>query len=173
MIELKLLDEEYVFQGFTHTRIVARGIVLDENGRVALHRIYRDDIFGRQEYFETPGGGVDEGETVEKALERECLEELGERVEIVLKLGVVEDAYSLIHRKNINHYFLCRKLRQGEAHFVSEGDFLIQETVWMDIDSAIQTMQKQEDKGVSALVKRREIPILQEAKRILAESSSW
>ena len=169
MIELKLLDEEYPFSGFTHTRIVARGIVLNEHGLVALHHIVRNDIFGKQQYFETPGGGVDEGEMIEEALKRECSEELGEDVEIIRKLGVVEDAYNIIHRRNVNHYYLCRKLNQSQTHFVSEGDALIQETLWLDLNKAIEAMESQEDEGVALLVKRRELPILKEAKRILEE----
>ena len=39
---------------------------------------------------------------------RELKEELGADVEVVCKIGVVSDYYNLIHRHNINNYFLCR-----------------------------------------------------------------
>ena len=167
MIEIELKDNQYPEKGFTHLRIVSRGIVLDGNGFFALHRIHRDDIFGKEDYYETPGGGMDKGETVEEALKRECKEELGEEVEILGKLGIVKDAYNLIGRKNENHYFLCRKLSEGKPHFVSDGDSLIQETIWVSLDEGIEKMKSQKDHGVSALVKARELPILMEAKRLL------
>ena len=167
MVSLELKDNQYEEDGFTHTRITARGIVLDENGHIALHLIHRDDVFGNETYYETPGGGVDEGETLEQAVKRECKEELGEDIEVLQALGVVKDAYNLIHRKNENHYFLCKKLNQGEKHFVSEGDSLIQKTVWVDIEEGISLLKKQSDHGVSALVKVRELPILEEAKLVL------
>ncbi len=87
MIYLSLQDKEFPYRGFATLRLTARGIVLDERGKVALHRIKRNDLFGDQEYFETPGGGVDEGETIEQALMRECREELGEEVKILCPLA--------------------------------------------------------------------------------------
>lgn len=167
MLELHLQDNEYPYQGLQCHRLVVRGIVLNERGHVALHRVKRDDIFGNQEYFETPGGGVDEGETLEIALKRECQEELGEEIEPLLEIGLVHDAYNLIKRENENHYFLCKKLGEGHKHFVSDGDFFIQETLWIPIQEAITLMKNQPDSGVSALVKARELPILEEAAKIL------
>lgn len=172
MVNLTLKDNQYEENGFTHTRIVSRAIVFNEEGKIALHRIHRDDIFGKEDYFETPGGGVDEGETPEEAVIRECKEELGEDIEVLRGLGVVKDAYNLIHRKNENHYFLCKKLSQGERHFVSEGDSLIQETLWVSIEEGIALLKGQSDHGVSALVKARELPILEEARRLLKMEKS-
>ncbi len=167
MVYLELRDDQYEEKGFTHLRLISRGIVLDENGRIALHKIHRDDIFGNEDYYETPGGGVDDGETFEEAVIRECKEELGEDIEVLQPLGVVKDAYNLIFRKNENHYFLCKKLSQGQRHFVSEGDMFIQKTLWLSIDDAIALVKGQSDHGVSQLVKARELPILLEAHRVL------
>ncbi len=166
MVNLELKDTQYQENGFTHTRVTARGVVLDEEGRIGLHLIHRDDIFGNETYYETPGGGVDEGETPEQAVVRECKEELGEDIEVLRALGVVKDAYNLIQRKNENHYFLCKKLNQGEKHFVSEGDSLIQKTVWVSLEEGIALLRQQSDHGVSALVKARELPILEEAESV-------
>lgn len=167
MVNLELKDTQYQENGFTHTRVTARGVVLDEEGRIGLHLIHRDDIFGNETYYETPGGGVDEGETPEQAVVRECKEELGEDIEVLRALGVVKDAYNLIQRKNENHYFLCKKLNQGEKHFVSEGDSLIQKTIWVSLEEGIALLKQQSDHGVSALVRARELPILEEAESVL------
>lgn len=164
MLELYLKDEEYPFTGVTHVRKVARGIVLDENNNVAIHQIYRDDRFCKQWYYETPGGGVDEGETFEEAFIRECGEEIGCDVEILAILGDVHDFYNLIGRENHNRFFLARILRRHEKHFASQGDLFIQKTLFVPIDEAIDLYQKQDDRLVAGLVKRRELPILLEAK---------
>jgi TDG/mug DNA glycosylase family protein len=55
-------------------RIAVRALVLDESGRTLLVQ-FRDDT--GQEWWATPGGGIDEGEDVESALRRELAEELG------------------------------------------------------------------------------------------------
>lgn len=61
------------------------GIVLIHDGKLALMERNKQ---GRH-YFAFPGGGVDEGETDEQAAVREAEEELGIRVEVVLKAAEV------------------------------------------------------------------------------------
>lgn len=166
MVLLNLKDDQYEYEGYTHTRLTARGLVFDGQGRFALHRLFRDDIFGKADYFEIPGGGVKENESIEAALKRECLEELGAKISVLTQLGIVNDAYNLIKRRNENHYFLCSLLEKGKPHFESQGDLFIKETLWVSLDEGIALLKGQEDAGVPALVKARELPILLEAKRL-------
>ena len=51
-------------------RTAARA-VLKKDGRIALLHVTKHN------YYKLPGGGVDEGESIEQALERELLEEVG------------------------------------------------------------------------------------------------
>ena len=76
------------------------GIILTENDKVALIERNRAGL----DYFVFPGGGVDEGETVEKAAVREAREELG--VEVVIKQKVAE-----IHIETSRQvYFLAERV---------------------------------------------------------------
>ena len=168
MLKLSLKDEEYPFDGFDHERKIARAFVLRE-GKIALHHIHRDDMFGNENYLETPGGGVDEGETFAEAVKRECLEETGYDIELLAEIGEVKDAYNLIRRANINRFFLAVATEQHPKHFVSSGDLYIIDTRFYTFDEAIALYEKQSDRGVSGLVKRRELPMLLEAKRIAIE----
>ena len=168
MIHLDLKDSFYPFTGLDHDRQIARGIVFDDEGRIYLHYVGRDDIFGKQNYYETPGGGVDEGETFIQALKREIEEELGFEVEVKAVLGEVSDAYNLIKRHNINHYYLCSVLSRGQKHFASAGDNFILSSDPYSITEAIQAMESNEDAGVAGLVKARELPILKEARTVMA-----
>ena len=169
MREIFLKDDQYPFTQTTHLRKIARAIVLDEQGNVALHHIHRNDIFGDQWYYETPGGGVDEGETFEEAVVRECEEELGFTVEVICPLAEVEDAYNLIGRKNINLYYLARKVASGTPHFASLGDTYIDHSEALSIEDAIAKMESNEDSGVAFLVKQRELPVLGLAKIALTK----
>lgn len=166
-IFLKFNDDQYPFSNVIQVRKVVRAILLDEENNVILHTITRDDRFCNQTYFETPGGGVDEGETFKVALKREIQEEVGAEIEIISYIGQVIDFYNLINRKNINHYYLCKIKRRGNKHFASAGDQFIKETRGYEINEAISLMSNQEDTLVSKLVKQRELPILMEAKNIL------
>ena len=60
---------------------------------------------------------MEEGENEGVALERELGEELGFKVAIITKLGVVKDYYNLINRANISNYYLVRKTGETEKHF--------------------------------------------------------
>ena len=166
MISLHLQDKEYPFEGYNHVRFISRGIIMDDQGRIALHYLHRDDGFGNQYYYETPGGGVDDGESFQEACVRECKEEIGAEIDIIMCLGEVEDAYNRIKRKNINRFYLGKVRSSGTPHFVSSGDRFIQKTEWLPLEEAIKAMEAQDDHLVAGLVKQRELPILKEVKRL-------
>ena len=159
-ISLTLIDDQYPKCGTAHKRIIARAILFDEKGNICLHTVSRDDAFGKQTYFETPGGGIEKKETLVEGLLREIKEEVGCKAEILEELGVVKDSYNLISRRNENHYFLAKVISFGQNNLVSSGDFLIKETKFYPPEKAIELMENQEDSGVSILVKRRELPFL-------------
>ena len=127
-------------------------------------------MFCNQTYYETPGGGVDEGETYEEALLRECEEEIGYRVEILAPLAEVHDFYNLIGRENQNRYYLARLKEKVGVHFASSGDSFIQKTIFVPLDEAIELYQKQDETLVAGLVKQRELPVLLLAKEYLEKN---
>jgi 8-oxo-dGTP pyrophosphatase MutT (NUDIX family) len=162
-----LSDNQYPFTGIDHTREISRAIVGDGEGHYAVHVLKRDDTFGKSDYYETPGGGIDAGETPEQAVVRECREELGYQVKIIAPLGEVDDFYNLIKRENHNRFFLCE--REGAfqgVHFVSQGDLIITKTLWLPIREVLALYEKMPNQGVSALVKQREVPVWEVALRV-------
>ena len=119
-IYIELQDTQWEFEYFDHDRIIARAIVYDENGQFYFVRAERDDDFGKAILIETAGGGVEIGEDLLTAIQRELKEELGASVEVVCKIGVVSDYYNLIHRHNINNYFLCKVESFGEKNLTQD-----------------------------------------------------
>jgi mutator protein MutT len=79
---------------------IRAGIVLIQNGRVALMERYRAGVH----YYSFPGGGVDEGESPEQAAVREALEELGIEVAITQLVADVQLGY-----KSRQFYFLVEQ----------------------------------------------------------------
>lgn len=157
---LKLLDEEYPVKGNEHERKIGRAFLMNEEGLFCLHHLIRDDMFGYGDYYETPGGGVDEGESVEETVIRECYEETGYQIEIVEEVGIVDDYYNLINRHNLNYYYVCKVVSgDGKPRFVSEGDSFIKGTEFLPVDEIIKRYENTSDKGVPGLVKRRELPL--------------
>jgi 8-oxo-dGTP diphosphatase len=62
----------------------ARLLIIEPAGRVLLFRfVFKKGALAEEDYWATPGGGVEEGETFEQAAIRELREETGIRVESV------------------------------------------------------------------------------------------
>lgn len=87
------------------------GIVLIQDNKVALMERYRAGLH----YFIFPGGGVDEGESVEQAAIREAMEELG--IEIAIKQRVAELQWG---QKSRQIYFLVEQT--GGEFGTGEGE---------------------------------------------------
>ena len=115
-IFIELQDNEWPFDYTDHDRQVVRAVVIDDCGYFYFVRAVRDDEFGKATLIETSGGGVENGEDLIAAIQRELKEELGADVEVLCKLGIVSDYYNLIHRHNINNYYLCKVTSFGEKN---------------------------------------------------------
>lgn len=90
-------------------RIRVAGIVPLKNGFAFMHRkdvIKRKDF---QDYYTFPGGGLEEGETLEEGTIREIKEEFGINVKIVKKLYEMKS-----ERFNQEEYFFLCEYIDGE-----------------------------------------------------------
>lgn len=167
-IYLELKDEEWPFEYTDHDRNIVRAIVVDDDGYFYFVRADRDDDFGRAVIIETAGGGVEVGEDLEKAIKRELQEELGAQVEVICKIGVVSDYYNLIHRHNINNFYLCKAVSFGEKMLTDdEINYFHLSTLKLTYDEAIQEYAKNRESMLGRIVTNRELPILIRAKEIL------
>ena len=167
-IYIELQDTQWEFEYFDHDRIIARAIVYDENGQFYFVRAERDDDFGKAILIETAGGGVEIGEDLLTAIQRELKEELGVSVEVVCKIGVVSDYYNLIHRHNINNYFLCKVELFGEKNLTQdEIDSFHLSTLKLSYEEAVQEYENRTNTRLGTLVANRELPILHRAKEII------
>lgn len=167
-IYLELTDNEWQYEYTDHNRQVVRAIVYDDEGYFYFVRADRDDDFGRAVIIETSGGGVEEGENLNEAIKRELREELGAEVEIITKIGVVSDYYNLIHRHNINNFYLCRVTGFGKKNLTQdEIDYFHLSTLRLTYEEALAEYEKNLDSKLGRIVRGRELPILIRAKEIL------
>lgn len=83
-------------------RVSARGIIIDGDSIYAMFRRRIKEDGQVKEYYVMPGGGIEEGETLEENLKRELKEEFSVDIEALDYLGTDENDDA------IAHYFVCR-----------------------------------------------------------------
>ena len=83
-------------------RVSSRAIIIEDGKLLAMFRrkIKKDGSI--KEYYVIPGGGLEEGETLEENVIRELKEEFNVDIEIVKFLGTEE------YDDTIANYFLCK-----------------------------------------------------------------
>ena len=165
---LHFQDSEWPFEYTDHDRPTARAIVFDDDGYFYFVRAVRDDDFGKCTVIETAGGGVEIGEDLLAAVKREAKEELGANVEVLCKIGVVDDYYNLIHRHNINNYYLCKVISFGDKNLTQdEIESFHLSSLKLSYAQAMTEYERCCASKLGSLIGKREIPILKRAKTIL------
>lgn len=167
-IRIQLRDEEWPLEYIDHDREIVRAIVFDDLGYFYFVRAERNDDFGEGIFVETAGGGVEAGEDLASAVSRELKEELGVSIEILCKIGVVSDYYNLIHRHNINNYYLCRVTSFGDKNLTTdEIERFHLSTLKVTYEEAVNEYHRCATAKLGRLIANRELPILHQAKLIM------
>lgn len=111
-----------------HTRVACRGLVIRGNQILLSHEHNTD-------WYLIPGGGLEDGETIEEGCIREMREETGLLVEPTERILTIKEGYG--DWLYISHYFLCRELGQGEPELtqLEAQRGLVPE--WIDLEEAL------------------------------------
>jgi|JI10StandDraft_1071094.scaffolds.fasta_scaffold20093_5 8-oxo-dGTP pyrophosphatase MutT (NUDIX family) len=119
-------------------RRAVRGIVFDTDNNIALLYVKK------QEYYGLPGGGVDDAETYEQAIVRECREEIGCDVEIIQYLGTTLEYRKADSVINESWGYIARTIGEkglpilfGDEDEVEKNSVVI----WVPLQEAIRLMK--------------------------------
>ena len=92
------------FESIMH--YAAKAVVIDEDNKIVV--LYSKKYW----WYELPWWHMDEGETIEQALIRECQEEIWCDVEIIHKIGmIIEQRYREQYKKT-SYYCICKVIGQ-------------------------------------------------------------
>lgn len=86
----------------THVRNAARAILYDDDGKIALLYVAGDN------YYKLPGGGVEDGESIEAALHREAMEETGAAIEITGEVGMIVEKRNAYQTTQISYCYIAK-----------------------------------------------------------------
>lgn len=145
------------------TREASRAVVFDASGKVALLHV------GLHHYHKLPGGGIDEGEDVPTALERELMEEIGCKAEVTAEVGSTIEHRNQFELVQTSYCFLANQIgEKGEPDFTEKelrNQFAI---VWADdINHAITLLEADApDDYEGKFIKIRDTALLKAAKEL-------
>jgi 8-oxo-dGTP diphosphatase len=149
------------------TRLAARAIVIDNQNKVALLHVTRDH------YYKLPGGGIDEGENPHQALERELMEEIGCKAEVIDELGTVLEQRYFWNMTQVSYCFITKQIGdKGEPDFTTEERDAGFEIVWAkNIDEAIELLESSTetadpDELEVKFMRMRDVAIAKQARKI-------
>lgn len=128
-----VLDEEVLNY---KTREASRAVVFDNEGKVALLHATKFN------YYKLPGGGIENSESPEIALKRECLEEIGCNVEIIKDLGVILELRKKYSLKNKSYCYIAKVIgEKGNPQLMPDEIEEGFQTVWLSIEEALDKVK--------------------------------
>ena len=117
-------------------RKAARSLVLNHNSEIALMNV------SKHGYYKLPGGGIELGEDIQKALAREIKEEVGAKIEVLRELGCIVEYGNELELLQINYCFVSKligKLEKPEFTETELSDGFALE--WHTIEKAIKLLE--------------------------------
>jgi ADP-ribose pyrophosphatase YjhB (NUDIX family) len=145
-------------------RDAARAVVFGENGEVYLLKM------STRHYHKLPGGGVDEAESLEAAVHRELLEEVGCPAKLDKELGEVVEYRNDEELEQHSYCYTATQtgpigntaLEEGE---IAEG---AQTVIAKDIEEAIELLENDRPTNyVGHFIRLRDLRFLRQAKSVI------
>ncbi len=144
-------------------RRAARAVVFDHDKNIGILYV------GKYNYHKLPGGGLESDESIEEALKRECLEEIGCNIETFSELGEIieyRDKWSL---EQHSYCYLANLVgEKGKPNFTQKEIDNGFEIKWVSLEDAIKLLENDKPEGYEGgFIQIRDSNFLKEAKIFL------
>jgi len=120
----------------TPPRIAVNVVLFDADGAIALNCV------GRLRFVTVPGGGVEAGEDLYRAVAREMWEEAGCECEILAELGRIDENRAAMDFTQERYYYIARVVgAKGELHLTPSERADNTTLKWRPLEQALQQIQ--------------------------------
>lgn len=117
-------------------RRASRSIVINELSEIALLYVSKNN------YHKLPGGGIEEGENIEIALNREVMEEVGVNIQVLGEVGTIIEYRDEFEMLQISYCYYSKVIgEKSKPTFTDEeinGGFQLK---WVNLDKAIDLLE--------------------------------
>jgi 8-oxo-dGTP pyrophosphatase MutT (NUDIX family) len=163
-------DKENTVCEITRERHTSRMIAYNDAGEIAILELRGKDEYNLiREHLETPGGKFEAHETPELAVIREAIEELGAKVEIQNKLGIVIDINYFLKARTFSHYFEVKIKEFTSQNWTPIEKQLIHEIKWFTLDEARNNYESYRVTGMGKHIHARDMLALNKLHSVRAE----
>lgn len=144
-------------------RKAARAIVITNSGKTALLYVSKNN------YHKLPGGGVEAGENIEIALNREVMEEVGVNINVLGEIGTIIEYRDKFQQLQVSYcYYAMVKGDNKEVSFTEEEINNGFQLEWVELDEAISILESDTpDNYVGKFIQSRDLLFLKRAYSIL------
>lgn len=117
-------------------------VIITKGSQILLGQKVLED---KRKVYAFPGGGVEDGDTLEETVIKECLEEVGIEIKNIKSLNLihrhdVKDGFFTGERAKLfkgldNNWYIAEFMKTNKKHFGIEGDDM--PFIWVSPDKAI------------------------------------
>ena len=153
----EIKDEVYPKKKIKKVRCAVRALCFNDKNQVAIIHVKGKDNFGVKDYYELPGGGVEENEAPLQALSREMGEELGVKIKNIKKLGMITYDFNILELKTIAYYFACKVNGKTKQNWTKIEQDQFEEIEWVDLKKLESILKHHPVKLVGEIIHAREL----------------
>jgi|GEM_PF-183544 len=117
-------------------RLTGKAVVFDDDNNIALvgNKI--------NTFYLLPGGGIDQDESIENGIVRECLEEIGCEVRLEKEIGVIDDYRNRDKKHCINYCYAARVVgEKGELSLTDDEKQNGLHVIWVSLEKAFKILE--------------------------------
>ncbi|MCB2294060.1 NUDIX domain-containing protein [Clostridium algoriphilum] len=124
-------------------------------------------------YHKLPGGGIEKGESIIEALNREVMEEVGAKIDIISEIGTIIEYRDRFKQLQISYCFLAKvKEIVDSPSFTKEELDAGFQLKWMKFEDAIATIENDKPTDyMGKFIQKRDLAFLTKAKEIIGKEA--